>query len=167
MLWEAQTCGKGRVFVCFLGIISGVFVSECLLEAGVWDLAVLLLLQQNLLVIAKFLPFFECASSIYTFCFVCKFSIKRIWCKIIRELARFFSVYGKSTSEYFGGKVYFVFVPGLCTFFDKPGWGWCFIHRLESLVCGEEETNYRSSFLACEPALPVLRERVILVETGR
>ncbi len=35
-----------------------------------------------------------------------------------------------------------------------------FIHDLESLACGEEETNSRSSFLACDPTLPVLRERV-------
>jgi len=56
-----------------------------------------------------------------------------------------------------------VCVPSLAS----QGWGRCFIHRLESLVSGEEETNYRSSFLACDPALPVLRERVILVETGR
>jgi hypothetical protein len=34
--------------------------------------------------------------------------------------------------------------------------GGVFIHDLENLACGEEETNYRSSFLACDPTLPVL-----------
>ncbi len=98
------------------------------------------LLQQNLLVIAKFLPFFDCASSIYTFCFVCKFSKKKTWCKIIRELARFFFVYGKSSSERFGGKVYFVFVPGLCTFFGKPGlWGGVLDIALRAWYAGKKK----------------------------